>query len=77
MCGTDLTYPAFLELRGERVEPVLAGRQQFVLPHLPAPGLGGVAGPRLPGVRSDHLPQLPFLLAFLTNHRWVLSVSAK
>ena len=68
-CGTYLTYPTFLELRGERVEPVLTGRQQFVLSHLPPPGLGGVAGSRLPGIRSDHLPQLAFLQTFLTNHR--------
>ena len=66
--GTYLTYPTFLELCGEGVEPVLAGRQQFVLAHLPAPRLGGVAGPRLPGVGSDHLPELPLLLTFLTNH---------
>ena len=66
--GPYLTYPTLLELSGHRVEPVLAGRQQFVLAHLPAPRLGGVAGPRLPGVGSDHLPELPLLLTFLTNH---------
>ena len=68
-CGTYLTYPAFLELRGERVEPVLTGCQEFVLSHLPAPGLSGVTGSSLPGIRSDHLPQLAFLQTFLTNHR--------
>merc|ERR1712179_900799 len=61
-------YTTLLELHGHGVEPVLAVGQELVLAHLPTPGFSCVASSGFPGVWSDHLPQLAFLLAFVTNH---------
>ena len=66
------TYPAFLEVRVRGVKPVLLGGEQLVLPDLPGaaarPRHRVVRAPRLPGVRVNHLAQLPLLLALLADH---------
>ena len=52
-----LADPALWELprAHARVEPVLLGREELVLPDLPSSALGRVSGAALPRVLSDHL----------------------